>query len=244
MVKPFNYPECPMARVMDKSLSQSSKISDISAYLKECIKFNSPTCYSRRNRVYSCTSCTCLHDFFNSIQEIELYDALLECIALYFITFVIIGRKVQGLIFSTMVNYNRNGLDLYNDNETKEPCNYLLPILRDAKNTNLNEDLPRVWICCSALQWILNLKCDKWKSLMAEAKGNYIYNHHLKNKISNSALSEEIKMSLSRFLEDMTELSCPRATRIVRSVTGMAELRDVDDELNELPSNLTHRRRF
>jgi hypothetical protein len=39
----------------------------------------------------------------------------------------------------------------------------------------------------------------------------------------------------------MMELSYPHATRVVGLVTGMEELHDTDDAINELPSNLTHR---
>jgi hypothetical protein len=38
----------------------------------------------------------------------------------------------------------------------------------------------------------------------------------------------------------MEDLSCPRATRVVRSITGKEELRD-KNEVKELPTNLTRR---
>jgi hypothetical protein len=42
----------------------------------------------------------------------------------------------------------------------------------------------------------------------------------------------------------MISLSFPRATQIVQSITGQEELQDRDDEVNELPSNLTQIRLY
>jgi hypothetical protein len=60
---------------------------------------------------------------------------------------------------------------------------FILPLLRDNVTASYNGDIPRLWICHNALHWILNIKCDKWKSLMLQAEMSCTYTHHLENKL-------------------------------------------------------------
>jgi hypothetical protein len=239
MGKPDNYPDISTSSMMDKKIPLADKVVEASCFITKVLTLNNPTCISRCNRTYNVTDCTCLFDSFASIAEESKLD-FINCIALYVVIFISSGRQNQGILFSTFVNYARG----YDEVDNEGSYRFILPMLRDNTNAVFNGDIPKFSICRYALQWILNIRPDKWKGLITDALQNRLYNHHLCNKPANNRLSDDVKVSMSKFFISMTALSCPRATRTVRSITGLEELRDRDDEVNELPSNLTQRRLY
>jgi hypothetical protein len=235
MGKPTNYPECSIDRLTNKSIILSDRVEIAAEYIRKVIVFNKPTCYSRSSRMYRHTFCSCLHDIFEAMEE-NRKISIINCIALYLVTYTTSGRQNQGAVFSSWVTYRANIIEKNKDTRNL----FILPLIRDNVTASYNGDIPRLWICRNALQWILNIKCDRWKSLMSQAEMSCTYTHHLENKQPNNSISDEMKSSLNNFFNDMEELSCPRATRVVRSITGKEELRD-KDEVKELPTNLTRR---
>jgi hypothetical protein len=81
------------------------------------------------------------------------------------VIFISSGRQNQGINVSTFVHYVQNHYEA----EKEVGCCFLLPVIRDNTNAIFNGDIPRSRICHYALQWILNIRPDKWKGIMTEA---------------------------------------------------------------------------
>jgi hypothetical protein len=73
-------------------------------------------------------------------------------------------------VFSTFVNYAKN----YNESENEGTSGFLLHMLCDNTNAVFNGNIPKLSICRYALQWILNIRPDKWKDLSTVALQNWL----------------------------------------------------------------------
>jgi hypothetical protein len=97
-------------------------------------------------------------------------------------------------------------------------------------------------ICQSALMAILGVNADAWKTVSKASESNILPVHGLTNKDSNNKLDDATIASLKSFFEGLKEHACPRATRIVQTLTGTA-LRDNSEDY-ELPTNWSKRAVF
>jgi hypothetical protein len=95
-------------------------------------------------------------------------------------------------------------------------------------------------ICKDTYFALLGVGKTQYSALLCQAKENELFRHPLEGKPSNNRLDDTVTAHLEVFFENLKELAAPRATRMVRMEVGM-DVRDADEELDELPSHFTGR---
>jgi hypothetical protein len=98
-------------------------------------------------------------------------------------------------------------------------------------------------ICKNALCRIIGYGSGAWLSIVNLAKKNLPPSHGLGGLKSNHT-KDEMKLAMTNYLEKIQKLAAPRATLVARNIVRdevQIELRDDDEELLELPSNMSKR---
>jgi hypothetical protein len=98
-------------------------------------------------------------------------------------------------------------------------------------------------VCKHSYFRMLDVRKDKFRSLLKQARTNVVVRNKLAGRKGNSSLKEDMASSLEDFFDEMQALAAPRATRFIRMETG-TDVRDADSDLLELPSHWSGRRLY
>jgi hypothetical protein len=102
------------------------------------------------------------------------------------------------------------------------------------------DDIALPSICKNTFFRLLGIGKTQYHSLLNQAKQNKILPHQNAGRPSNHSLDATVQAKLEVFFEELKAMASPRATRMVRMEIGM-EVRDAEQELDELPSHFTGR---
>ena len=181
-----------------------------------------PTCYVVDLFANRPAACTCLHDAKLTAEQID--DA-----AQFLMQFALLSKDqqrtliVQWVTFSVAQKKQRFGQNLAHQTRT-----YVLPGTSAA-------------ICRNTVQQLVGYGARAWKScvqLAASGVQDAAGSHGLTGKPGNRTNQELVDL-MHGFFKDMEGLAGPRATRLVRDISGATELRDTNEEILELPSHMT-----
>ena len=156
------------------------------------------------------------------------------------------GRAMSGLLKKTRKDIDRHVVewvkyaeasrrDLAGRDKATQQRVYLLPGAHKHK------------VCKNAIAALFGYGRDSWKTLVQAAKEGEFRDHGLTGKCSNNLKKFNHAPLLHEFFTKTQLHAAPRATKIVRcevcgadgSVRVETELRDVDEELFELPPNFS-----
>jgi hypothetical protein len=144
--------------------------------------------------------------------------------------FALTDRMIQQTMLKEWIKYSWSLAQGYRRNVPEYRKVFLLP-----GTTRL--------ICKNALCFMLGYGSTAWLNVVKLAKLNLPPSHGLIGSKSNNS-KEELDLFMREYLDDIQKMAQPRATLVVRSIVRdevQTELRDDDEELLELPSNMSKR---
>ena len=174
-----------------------------------------PTCIDMINKARG-TSCTCLRDCKLSVDE---KHAVVE----YLVNFAIMEKREQQVLVIAWMQYALALAKSRVHHHRKDQLRiHLLP-----GTTHM--------ICRNSLQRLIGFRREAWKTCDFHAKTNTLPTHGLTGKISNR-MNPLVHEKMEKFFEELKTLASPRATELVRRISGGTELRNTDQEILELPT--------
>jgi hypothetical protein len=168
------------------------------------------------------TNCRCLSSFV--LQDDELCN-----VVDYLYGYGLLTRGEQQTLVKEWIKYSESIAKAYIRGSDKKRTVYLLP-----GTAHL--------VCRDAICLFLRLGKEAWSTIATMARNNSPPSHGLIG--SNNRLDAWMQDLLHHFFEDVVKLAQPRATLIVRSLVRdevVTQLRQDDEDIVELPSNLTKR---
>jgi hypothetical protein len=179
-------------------------------------------CIDARNRTRE-VKCSCMKDL--RLSEADAVSAVE-----FLFGFALLTKMEQQTMVKEWIKYSVSVSKGYRRNEPEFKKAFLLP-----GTVHL--------ICKNALCYLLGLGSGAWLTIVKLAKLNLPPSHGLCGLKSNNA-NEERDLIMKDYLDKVQKLAAPRATLVVRSIVRdevQTELRDDDEELLELPSNMSKR---
>jgi hypothetical protein len=168
------------------------------------------------------TNCRCL-------SSIDLHDDEKQQVVDYLFGYGCLTRSEQQTLVKEWIKYSESIAQAYLRGTEKKRMVYLLPGTMHL-------------ICRDSICALLGLGKEAWGSIATMAKNNTPPTHGLTG--TSNRTEDWMQDLLGDFFKEMVKLAQPRATLIVRSIVRdevVTNLRQDDEDIVELPSNLTKR---
>ncbi|CAB9511400.1 hypothetical protein SEMRO_483_G152000.1 [Seminavis robusta] len=225
----FRSPVAKLSSKMAKDLEENEgdSLDNLVEYVNSALA--KTVCFDLVNKPGRATSCTCLHDLQEQIDDDDIHSCAKALFLFCKLDYAERKRMVKEWI--------RSGLaaqlmfqGLHRESSTRV---FLLP----GSTTRL--------ICRNALCQLIGYGQKAWKGVVKLVKSGDDPVHGLKNKPGNKLNSRSLD-HMNEFFSSMKEHALPRATKIVRTemVDGLntaIELREEEKDVVELPSSMTKR---